>query len=122
MSLPLLFAFLGIAMMVGMAGCGSAIGVSIGGSATLGAVKKREEAFAPGLVLSALPGTQGLYGFGAFFILKEVLTPEITMFQGMVSKSNHMSIKMSLFDSKISISLGVKEILSHISSHCILCP
>ncbi|MFC1709318.1 ATPase [Candidatus Omnitrophota bacterium] len=82
MTLPLLLAFLGVAMMVGMAGCGSAIGVSIGGSATLGAVKKREEAFAPGLVLSALPGTQGLYGFAAFFILKEVLTPEITMFQG----------------------------------------
>ena len=81
MSLPLFLAFVGIAMMVGMAGCGSAIGVSIGGSATLGAVKKREEAFAPGLVLSALPGTQGLYGFAAFFILKEVLTPEITMFQ-----------------------------------------
>ena len=81
MSLPLFLAFVGVALMVGMAGCGSAIGVSIGGSATLGAVKKREEAFAPGLVLSALPGTQGLYGFGAFFILKEVLTPEITMFQ-----------------------------------------
>lgn len=83
MALPLFLAFLGIAMMVGMAGCGSAIGVSIGGSATLGAVKKREEAFAPGLVLSALPGTQGLYGFGAFFILKGVLTPEITLFQAM---------------------------------------
>jgi len=83
MNLPLFLSFVGIAMMVGMAGCGSAIGVSIGGSATLGAVKKREEAFAPGLVLSALPGTQGLYGFGAFFILKPVLTPEITMFQAM---------------------------------------
>jgi len=82
MTLPLILAFVGVGLMVGMSGCGSAIGVSIGGSATLGAAKKREEAFAPGLVLSALPGTQGLYGFGVFFILKDVLTPQITMFQG----------------------------------------
>ena len=83
MSMALFIAFLGVALMVGMAGCGSAIGCVIGGSATIGAVKKKEEAFAPCLVLSALPGTQGLYGFGAFFILKGALTPEITMFQAM---------------------------------------
>ncbi|RKY37457.1 MAG: ATPase [Candidatus Omnitrophota bacterium] len=80
-TLSLILAYLGVALMVGMAGCGSAIGVSIGGSATVGAIKKKEEAFASSLILSALPGTQGLYGFGAFFILKDVLTPEITMFQ-----------------------------------------
>ncbi|MDD5746061.1 MAG: ATPase [Candidatus Omnitrophica bacterium] len=83
MTLALLLAFIGVALMVGMSGCGSAIGCSIGGSATVGALKKKEEAFASYLVLSALPGTQGLYGFGAFFILKDVLKPEITMFQGM---------------------------------------
>ncbi|MFH2145040.1 MAG: ATPase [Candidatus Omnitrophota bacterium] len=81
MTLPLIIGFIGVGLMVGLAGCGSAIGVSIGGMATLGAIKKKEEAFAPSLVLSALPGTQGLYGFGAFFLLKGVLTPQITMFQ-----------------------------------------
>ncbi|MBI4846473.1 MAG: hypothetical protein HY810_08430 [Candidatus Omnitrophica bacterium] len=69
MNINFIVAFLGIALMIGMSGCGSAVGCSIGGSATVGALKKKEEAFASYLVLSALPGTRGLYGFGAFFIL-----------------------------------------------------
>ncbi len=75
-------AFIGIGIMVGLAGCGSAIGTAIGGSATLGALKKKEDGFGSFMVLSALPGTQGLYGFGGFFILMGKLTPELTMFQG----------------------------------------
>ena len=82
MSLALILGFLGVGLMVGLPGCGSAIGTSIGGSATVGALKRKEEAFATCLVLSALPGTQGLYGFAAFFVLKEVLTPQMTMIQG----------------------------------------
>ena len=82
MSLALILGFIGVGLMVGMSGCGSAIGTSIGGSATVGALKKKEEAFASCLVLSALPGTQGLYGFAAFFVLKDVLTSDITMIQG----------------------------------------
>ncbi len=82
MSLALILGFIGVGLMVGLSGCGSAIGTSIGGSATVGALKKKEEAFASCLVLSALPGTQGLYGFAAFFVLKDVLTAEITMIQG----------------------------------------
>ncbi|MFH2137168.1 MAG: ATPase [Candidatus Omnitrophota bacterium] len=82
MTLALILGFIGVGLMVGLSGCGSAIGTSIGGSATVGALKRKEEAFANYLVLSALPGTQGLYGFAAFFVLKDVLTPEITMMQG----------------------------------------
>lgn len=82
MSLALILGFVGVGLMVGLPGCGSAIGTSIGGSATVGALKRKEEAFASYLVLSALPGTQGLYGFAAFFVLRGVLTPEITMTQG----------------------------------------
>ncbi|MFH1459922.1 MAG: ATPase [Candidatus Omnitrophota bacterium] len=82
MSLALILGFIGVGLMVGLSGCGSAIGTSIGGSATVGALKRKEESFATYLVLSALPGTQGLYGFAAFFVLQDVLTPEITMIQG----------------------------------------
>jgi len=82
MNLALLLGFIGVGLMVGLSGCGSAIGTAIGGSATVGALKRKEESFATCLVLSALPGTQGLYGFAAFFVLKDVLTPEITMIQG----------------------------------------
>lgn len=67
-NLPEIIAFIGLGIMVGLAGCGSAIGCSIAGSAALGALKKREEAFGQYMLLSALPGTQGLYGFASFFL------------------------------------------------------
>ncbi len=82
MALPLVLAFLGVGLMVGLAGCGSAIGVSIAGQATIGSLKKKSEAFGNYMVLSAMPGTQGLYGFAGFFILKANLVPELTIFQG----------------------------------------
>jgi V/A-type H+/Na+-transporting ATPase subunit K len=78
----MILGFIGIGLMVGLAGVGSAIGTSKGGCATIGALKKKEEAFGSFMVLSALPGTQGLYGFGGFFILMTKLSSEMTMFQG----------------------------------------
>ena len=55
--------------------------LTIGGNATIGALKKNDEAFGNYMVLCALPGTQGLYGFLGFFLLQGVLTPEITWLQ-----------------------------------------
>ena len=46
-------------------------------------MKKNDEAFGNYLVLSAMPGTQGLYGFLGFFLLQGVLTPEIAMNQAL---------------------------------------
>lgn len=79
----LILAYIGIGLMIGLCGIGSAIGVTYGGNATVGAMKKNDEAFGNYLVLSALPGTQGLYGFLGFFLLQGVLTPDITAFQAM---------------------------------------
>jgi len=76
MTTAVILAYVGIAFMIGLAGIGSAIGVSIGGNATIGALKKNDEAFGSYMLLSALPGTQGLYGFGGFFIINAKLTPE----------------------------------------------
>jgi V/A-type H+-transporting ATPase subunit K len=67
--------------MVALAGVGSAWGTVIGGSASVGAMKKRDDIFPNCLILSALPSTQGLYGFGAFFVLKSSVTPSINMIQ-----------------------------------------
>ncbi|MDY0102344.1 MAG: V-type ATP synthase subunit K [Lentimicrobium sp.] len=78
---PIILAYIGVGLMIGLAGIGSAFGVSIGGNASLGALKKNPDAFGNFLVLSALPGTQGLYGFMGYFILQGFLTPEITMAQ-----------------------------------------
>ncbi len=58
-----ILALVGLGVMIGLSGAGSAIGTVIGGSAVLGMMKKRPEAFGSGMVLAALPATQGLYGF-----------------------------------------------------------
>ncbi|MBN1598280.1 MAG: V-type ATP synthase subunit K [Bacteroidales bacterium] len=77
-------AYIGIGLMVGLSGVGSAFGVSIGGNASIGAMKKNPDAFGSYILLSALPGTQGLYGFAGYFIIANMgtaLSPEITWFQ-----------------------------------------
>jgi V/A-type H+/Na+-transporting ATPase subunit K len=75
---PIVLAYIGIGLMVGLAGIGSAYGVTIGGNAAVGAMKKNPDAFGNYLVLCALPGTQGLYGFLGFFMLQGSLLPTIT--------------------------------------------
>jgi V/A-type H+/Na+-transporting ATPase subunit K len=78
MSTAVILAYIGLALMVILSGVGSAIGVVSGGNATLGALKKKDDAFGSYMLLSALPGTQGLYGFAGFFIINHggVFTPE----------------------------------------------
>jgi len=85
MSTGIILAYLGIALMIGLSGIGSAIGVSMGGNATVGALKKNDKAFGSYMLLSAMPGTQGLYGFAGFFLVNAsgILTEDITMVQGM---------------------------------------
>ncbi len=73
MELPYLLAYLGLAIMVILSGIGSTIGVTMGANATIGALKKNDEAFGSYMLLSALPGTQGLYGFAGFFIMNNLL-------------------------------------------------
>ncbi|NLM92506.1 MAG: V-type ATP synthase subunit K [Bacteroidales bacterium] len=75
---PIILAYIGVGLMIGLAGIGSAFGVTIGGNAAIGAMKKNDEAFGNYLILSALPGTQGLYGFMGYFILSGYLVPDIT--------------------------------------------
>jgi V/A-type H+/Na+-transporting ATPase subunit K len=70
---PIIFAYIGVGLMIALAGIGSAFGVSMGGNASIGALKKNDEAFGNYMILSALPGTQGLYGFMGFFILSDQL-------------------------------------------------
>ncbi len=77
----LVLAYVGVALMVGLAGIASAVGTSICGQASVGAMKKNSSAFGSYMVLSALPGSQGLYGFVCFFMVQGFLTADITMFQ-----------------------------------------
>jgi V/A-type H+/Na+-transporting ATPase subunit K len=77
---PIVLAYIGVGLMIGLAGIGSAFGVSMGGNAAVGAMKKNSDSFGNYLILSALPGTQGLYGFMGYFILSGYLVPDITWF------------------------------------------
>jgi V/A-type H+-transporting ATPase subunit K len=79
-----IIAMIGLGLMVGLAGVGSAMGTSIVGSAALGMYKKKPEAFGSAMVLTAVPATQGLYGFVGFFLYNGLVNPQITVFQGAV--------------------------------------
>ena len=72
MEMNLFIAYIGIAVMVGLSGIGSAYGVTIAGNAAIGALKKNDSAFGNFLVLTALPGTQGLYGFAGYFMFQTI--------------------------------------------------
>lgn len=78
---PILIATTGIAILAGLSLIASAIGTSIAGMAAVGAMKKNKGAFGNYLVLSAVSGSQGLYGFVGYFLLRDYLVPEITVFQ-----------------------------------------
>ena len=80
--LPILFAYLGVAFMLFLSGMGSSYGVTVVANAAIGAMKKKPDAFGNFLVLTALPGTQGLYGFAAYFMIRGRLVPEITWIEG----------------------------------------
>ena len=58
--------YLGLALMLGLAGIGSSIGTTIAGNAAEGALKKNPGKSSSYMILSAMPATQGLYGFVAF--------------------------------------------------------
>ena len=72
--------YLGLGLMFGLAGIGSAIGTTISGNAAEGALKKMPEKSANYMVLSAIPSSQGLYGFVAFlmWILNDKFTDMAT--------------------------------------------
>ena len=66
--MELLLGYLGMGLMLALAGIGSCYGTSIAGNAAEGALKKDSSKSAGYMILSALPATQGLYGFLAFLL------------------------------------------------------
>ncbi|MDD3126780.1 MAG: V-type ATP synthase subunit K [Candidatus Izemoplasmatales bacterium] len=59
----LFYAILGAALVASLGGFGSALGVQMGGKAAAGVTSEKPELFGKLLILQALPGTQGIYGF-----------------------------------------------------------
>jgi V/A-type H+-transporting ATPase subunit K len=88
MEIGLTLAVLGGALAFVFAGIGSAIGVGLAGQAASGVMSEDPEKFGSLLLLVALPGTQGIYGFlsGFLVMLKLGLTSgtiaKVSMYQG----------------------------------------
>ena len=66
--LTVILGYIGLALMLCLAGIGSSIGTTIAGNAAEGALKKNPEKSSSYMLLSAMPATQGLYGFVAFLL------------------------------------------------------
>lgn len=66
--MELFLGYLGMGLMFGLAGIGSCYGTTIAGNAAEGALKKDASKSSGYMILSALPATQGLYGFLAFLL------------------------------------------------------
>ena len=82
MSTALIFAYLGVALMVGISGLASAVATARCGMAAVGAMKKNSGAFGSYMILSALPGSQGLYGFVGFFMVNAFLVEDMPLITG----------------------------------------
>lgn len=106
MNTAIFLAYAGLAIMIALSGIGSAIGVSMGGNASIGALKKDPEKFGNYMLLAALPGTQGLYGFGGYFVIDQLfglVNPEMSMFNGIAILS------MGLFLGFVALFSAVKQ-------------
>jgi len=66
---PVTLCIAGAALAVILSGIGSAVGIGYAGRASLGAMSEGTKDFAKYLMLTALPGTQGIYGFVAGFLV-----------------------------------------------------
>ena len=85
----LILSILGAGLAIGCSGAGSSIGVGLAGSAANGVLTEDPDKFGLMLLLVALPGTQGFYGFltGFLVIMKIGLLagkiPVISVSQGL---------------------------------------
>lgn len=79
MTLETILGYLGLGLVLALAGIGSSIGTTIAGNAAEGALKKKPEGSGNYMVLSALPATQGIYGFVAFFMMLSKMKSDPSM-------------------------------------------
>ena len=71
--------YLGLGLMLGLAGIGSSFGTTIAANAAEGALKKNPEKSSTYMILSALPATQGLYGFVGFLLWLVGFKPDFSV-------------------------------------------
>lgn len=101
------YAILGAALAVGLAGIGSAIGVGIAGQAAAGVVSEDPDRFGQALLMQALPGTQGIYGLLIGFIIMT----RLNVFGGMVE----IATETGLLFLMASLPIGIVGLISAIA-------
>lgn len=91
-------ALMGAALAVALPGIGSARGVGLVGESASGLITEDPSKFGQSLILQALPGTQGIYGFLAGFLTIQKIgllsgtLLDITPFQGWLIFASCMPI------------------------------
>ena len=101
------YAYVGVALAVGLCGIGSAKGVGLVGEASSGVLSEEPERFGQCLVLQALPGTQGIYGFLIGFI--------IMLNTGMMSGDVQLSVGTGAYILAASLPIALVGLLSGIA-------
>jgi len=75
-------AAIGAGLAVGLAGLGSGIGQGIAAAGSVGAVAEDPDMFARGIIFTALPETQAIYGFLIAILLlvfSGIMNPSVTL-------------------------------------------
>ena len=80
--LTVILGYIGLALVLCLSGIGSVIGTTIACNAAEGALKKNPEKSTGYIILSAMPATQGLYGFVAFLVWPKAM--DVMMDKGLV--------------------------------------
>ena len=84
MEMNLILAYVGVLIMTGVSFAASVLGCTICGNTVIGAMKKNPDAFGSYVALSALPSSQGLYGFVGYFMVQSHLVPGISLLKACV--------------------------------------
>ena len=106
--LGIVYALLGAAVAVFLAGTRSAIGVGIAGQAASGVVTEDPSKFAKVLIMQLLPGTQGIYGLLVGFITLS----KVGLLGGSVAD---LDVKTGLLILAACLPIGIVGLLSAIS-------
>ncbi|MFI3128741.1 MAG: V-type ATP synthase subunit K [Bacillota bacterium] len=88
LELGFMYALIGAALAIGLAGTGSAIGVGIAGQAAAAVTAETPDKFSKCLIFELLPGTQGIYGF----LIAVLVFIKIGLFSGVVPITNEQGL------------------------------
>ena len=103
----MIYTIIGIAIATVLAGIGSAKGVGAAAQASMGVLSEDSSMFGKMLVLTLLPGTQGLYGFIVGFLM--------LIYAGVLGGGDVVTTEQGLAYLGASLAIGVGGLVSGIA-------